>query len=1424
MHNAALRTKIETAINELVAYEEGMRFQSLAVVLAKQRWPELVASERKKDHGLDAYVTRDQATDHVGRGLACSITATFEKIAGDAKKVAAILHDQIQQLIFATSAKVATAKKVDWADKIRKEYGYELVVISREDIVSSLTDPQNVALCRSYLHLEVEIDAAVATIVSAIRTAASDEVGNWAHRLAGQPLIDLQYRGIDASSIDGGEGWTMADIAMALGDGRRLVLEGPAGGGKTTTLIQLAQGPLLGKGLVFLINLPQWVQSGREILPFIAGMAAFLRERITPEQLAKSESAERFFFLLNGWNEVSESFSRTASLRLGDLERQFPSAGIVVATRTHYLPPPLPGAIRLRPRGVGSRARSAYIRERLGANGEAFLTAIKADPVLNDLTRTPFVLHTITASVAAGGPIPRSHLSVIEAAIRLQEESPEHAGPLRSAPVAGVSSTFLEALAIRMVPKGTVSLPEAEARTAVHGVSEQLAVNGQLLPRPAPADILNTLSAHHVLERFEYPEPGYRFAHQLFEEYYASRMLKTRFKAVVAVGQARASRADFIREFLNEPAWTEPLQMLAKSLNDARTDEALDESQASVDVLIEMALSVDLVFAAQLASTLGLRTSDPAAQTLSTRLRDWHASSDEHHRQCALAGMLASGMDVFRDITEPLLSAAADQTRLRTYRLWPDLTPTLLGADWKAVVKEWSEESRITFVSEILHRRFAPDVSAFGLADPSPGVKDATIDALSWIGAEEEYLRALSALGDAALLRVLAGTSTDMLPAVLRPRAIRLLRLSLEETTDIAERTRVLLSLHKLGDAAVIEDLKTVLEHIPEQMFRDLRHDTVAPVLDVLRETDADWTNRWVARRIADGRLWSSWWNKYLTVVPDDLREEQFLRLATLNLKHRHDGPIVIAARDASPDIARRAFLRLIEVRKLIRAASQPGTLEGEILWQLDALLRAIPPATAVAGVSDFLSAAPDQEFIESFVHLYGRTAATNMELLDLDDGARSLVRRYLKSSVSLILDQEDFAGEVKAELASALSQVGEPENIEDLMRLVRADLKRVSGGRAARARGEQTKEAQGAWISWTNLYVGAIVRLLRDNADDVLLDLFGESEYERSLLEEYARQFTRPEGHGFNRRLKYARIWQAQGLETKPLTRGSRRAPVAEAIQTRIRQLEDTRAAEADPKYLNSRLKMWALGLAAVAPRLFADEIIALLSLPADFDAHTCVEALERLLFAGAPLPSEKCLPLLDSSLARMKQWGIQDQDRWVLVRFLCICLFVDDPAAGLDKIRQVIQQARLHIYNLRDLLPALGYSRFDGALPLMLELVAQKQDWQAIEHEWIDAVTDLDTDSARRILLGLVDPALPGLPFALDWSSTERVAAQIAEIAGQDPAVDSRLRELSLLSLDEPKRQLLARALAVRGTPEAQLAGLICLMMVGSRGFRGA
>src|SRR5438876_7854352 len=108
-----LRTDIEKALDELISNEEGMRFQGLAVILAKNKWPEFIASERKDDLGLDAYMPPTLAPDRKGKGLACSLTAELGKIEGDIKKFRP-LYKNVEALIFSTPKKVTNETAQKW--------------------------------------------------------------------------------------------------------------------------------------------------------------------------------------------------------------------------------------------------------------------------------------------------------------------------------------------------------------------------------------------------------------------------------------------------------------------------------------------------------------------------------------------------------------------------------------------------------------------------------------------------------------------------------------------------------------------------------------------------------------------------------------------------------------------------------------------------------------------------------------------------------------------------------------------------------------------------------------------------------------------------------------------------------------------------------------------------------------------------------------------------------------------------------------------------------------------------------------------------------------------------------------------------------------------------------------------------------------
>lgn len=80
----AYRSEIIRALDELVVDEVGMRFQGIAVVHAKRKWPQLVACERKWDGGLDAHADGALEPNGKGIGLASSTTPTIAKIKHDA--------------------------------------------------------------------------------------------------------------------------------------------------------------------------------------------------------------------------------------------------------------------------------------------------------------------------------------------------------------------------------------------------------------------------------------------------------------------------------------------------------------------------------------------------------------------------------------------------------------------------------------------------------------------------------------------------------------------------------------------------------------------------------------------------------------------------------------------------------------------------------------------------------------------------------------------------------------------------------------------------------------------------------------------------------------------------------------------------------------------------------------------------------------------------------------------------------------------------------------------------------------------------------------------------------------------------------------------------------------------------------------------
>ena len=1134
-------------------------------------------------------------------------------------------------------------------------------------------------------------------------------------------------------------------------------------------------------------------------------MPAFQAEGVTSAHLARLQQTEPFLILLNGWNEIAESDSPQASDALRELEREFPSAGIIVATRTHHLTPPLPGALRLRLLPLRREQRAEYLAERLGARAAELRSRIDADPALEGLTRTPFILSEVATLFEADAEIPSTKLAILAQALSLHERREEHQNSLQAPPISGHQADYLKAIAIEMIRHGAVTLPETDAREITAGVTQDLANCGQIEPVGAPR-ILSSLTAHHVLERIEYPESAFQFEHQQLQEHYAA--LDVRARLLDLRDDDHDATANFTAEYVNHATWTEPLRMLAESFSQPTGDAAADERNIRAGAkLVGMALGVDLVFAGELAQLYGPSVWQAVRESVGERLRTAHATGEPNTRQCAIAAMLATGSTDFSDIILPLLSGEDEQTRLRTYRLWPHLHLSSLGANWREEVRGWSEQARTNFVFELLHHRFDDEIASFAVDDDSTTVKEAAVSGLIWTRSDDALTPFLESM-DERTFREVALKHVDWLPPAIRPKAIAAMWELLESTPDHPARIRTALHLLELGERGLDGVLKNSVGALPRADINSRNAHFLLPALEHLHSVDPEWASEWVATQIAEGSLHRHEdWLRFATCIPHGLIEHCLHRLETKDLGHwRSKGMIAIVTTQPDAELPVRVFARLRALRRTMDPdPSQGRELERKVIYQLEDLLRSLPDdLTATAILASVRCGDPLD--IKVTVSLLSRVARSDMEPLILaDHGLRSRLRAYLKDSVDLVLSQDDYDGREKANLASAIAQVGKPEDLEDLVELIHADIGRVRRGIAARLAGDPGPSSNGAYFTHADWHIGAVMRLDPVGGEQVLIDLLQEEVYSTYAAAALARPFVPKTEHSIHRKFPCHLVWAAREGELPAPEDGKRRSRIATALKAEMERLRE----QSEDGKPTARITRIASALAATDGRGSAETVLEAISVPVQWEEYTCRDAAQRLLMAGVTWPAATAFALVDAVLERGGGWA-GEQDRHLLCQVLSLCPFIDDPAAGIGKMRDVLNEQQLWGHQLCELVTALGESRSEDAIDFLYELGSDARLFEQCEESFINAAVALDSPRARNLLLGCVDSDVRGFAAQRRHHGEDVLVARLAELAQRYPEVAARLRELCERKLPDSNRHLLSRVMNFLGTPDALLANL--------------
>lgn len=124
--------------------------------------------------------------------MACSLTAKIDKIESDIQRTRQALPG-LRLLLFYTPHKVSEQTKERWVTNMRREYGIDLVVLSREDIITDLMSPKNASLCESILRIPLAHEPELTDVIERTRSAISEVVDSWfrTRHLTASPFVEL---------------------------------------------------------------------------------------------------------------------------------------------------------------------------------------------------------------------------------------------------------------------------------------------------------------------------------------------------------------------------------------------------------------------------------------------------------------------------------------------------------------------------------------------------------------------------------------------------------------------------------------------------------------------------------------------------------------------------------------------------------------------------------------------------------------------------------------------------------------------------------------------------------------------------------------------------------------------------------------------------------------------------------------------------------------------------------------------------------------------------------------------------------------------------------------------------------------------------------------------------------------------------------
>ncbi|GGP32017.1 NACHT domain-containing protein [Streptomyces melanogenes] len=412
----------------------------------------------------------------------------------------------------------------------------------------------------------------------------------------GWPLRDL-FTGLRAFDE---AGWPTAVTAgSALTGGRRTLLRGAAGTGKTTLLwhmaVSAARGQLAGSDhlhehIPFVLPVRSLGRLDRLPRPsdFLAATGVVIANEQPVGWAERVLASGRALLLVDGVDEVGESERAGIRSWLGELRTAYPDCSYVVTSRLHAVPESWLGEWEFRALDLGplspeevrelitrwyavSLAATEGRAERaaLGSRRDALLAAVVERPDLRELVSNPLLCTLLcVVNEERRGLLPHTRLQLYDAVLdmMLTRRDAEREITVAGAAVLGreAQTALLQRLAYWMHRNDRT---ETERARAVALFADLLPALPAVVGRWTPEEVLGRLLERSGLLRLA--APGYLcFQHRTFQSYLAAKAAVEEGDFGILVARA------------HEPAWQDVVLM---AFSHARRRDAEELFQGLLD-------------------------------------------------------------------------------------------------------------------------------------------------------------------------------------------------------------------------------------------------------------------------------------------------------------------------------------------------------------------------------------------------------------------------------------------------------------------------------------------------------------------------------------------------------------------------------------------------------------------------------------------------------------------------------------------------------------------------------------------------------------------------------------------------------------------------------------------------------------------------